>query len=292
MQHRMARAIRRRTGSLCSTFAKMRVTTTMLWIGGQVTLQTIVTHLFFPSLMNLLVPLVIVTFILGRTKTKTPDPGSGKSAANVSRGDQVAVFCCALAGLLFVPAFKTLTHLPPFMGMMLSLGLLWIVTRLIHRKKAPEERHQLSVTRALERMDTPSVLFFLGILLAVGSLKFTGILDSTAGMLTSTFSDERVVLGFIGILSAIVDNVPVVAAAMAMYPMEVYPVDHGFWVLLAYCAGTGGSLLIIGSAAGVAAMGIERVPFGWYLKRIAWLALVGYVSGLGAYLLQEQLLPK
>jgi Na+/H+ antiporter NhaD/arsenite permease-like protein len=266
------------------------VTTTMLWIGGQVTLQAIVTRLFFPSLVNLLVPLVLATLMMRVSKTDNSDT-SDRQKVNVPRRDQIAVFCCGLAALLFVPAFKTVTHLPPFMGMMLSLGSLWIVTQIIHWNKPREEREQLSVGRALERMDVPSVLFFLGILLAVGALKFAGMLSAAAETLTATFSNEKIILACIGVLSAIVDNVPVVAAAMAMYPIDVYPVDHGFWVLLAYCAGTGGSLLIIGSAAGVAAMGIEKISFGWYLKHIAWLALTGYLAGLGAYLLQEYLIP-
>lgn len=263
------------------------ITTTLLWIGGQISATAIVGQLIVPSLVSLLVPLTIVSFMVkgeleGSELANAKDPH-----VKASESEQKLVFISGIGALVAVPAFKMTTHLPPFMGMLLGLGLLWLLTELIHRGKAQEQKQKLSVIRALERMDVPSVLFFLGILLAVGVLQQTGQLTSLAGWLTETFRKEELILSTIGILSAIVDNVPLVAATIGMYSLEVYPVDNSFWILLAYCAGTGGSLLIIGSAAGVAAMGLEKIPFGWYLKNISWLALVGYLAGIGTFLLQQ-----
>jgi len=266
------------------------ITTTMLWIGGQISATTIVGQLIIPSLVSLLVPLSIVSFMI-KGDLEATELGSAKDAhVKASESEQKLVFLSGVGALAAVPAFKTITHLPPFMGMLLGLGLLWLLTELIHRGKDQEQKQKLSVIRALERMDVPSVLFFLGILLAVGVLQQTGQLTALAGWLTETFKKEELILSIIGILSAIVDNVPLVAATMGMYSLEVYPVDHSFWILLAYCAGTGGSLLIIGSAAGVAAMGLEKIPFGWYLKNISWLALLGYIAGIGSFLLQQWIL--
>ena len=264
------------------------VTTTMLWIGGQISTTAIIARLIVPSLVCLLVPLAIVTMNI---KGELRESGEEEIIeTTVSSTEQRVVFFSGLIGLLFVPAFKTITHLPPFMGMLLSLGALWLLTELIHRKKDEEQKKQLSVLRALERMDVPSVLFFLGILLAVGVLQNTGILMGVANWLNGITQNETIILSIFGIISAIVDNVPLVAATMAMYPLDLHAMDSGFWILLAFCSGTGGSLLIIGSAAGVAAMGLEKIPFGWYLKNITWLAFAGYVAGILSFLLQEYLL--
>jgi Na+/H+ antiporter NhaD/arsenite permease-like protein len=185
-----------------------------------------------------------------------------------------------VAGLLFVPVFKNITHLPPFMGILFSLGVLWVVTEIIHKNKLEDHRHSLSVASVIRKVDTPSVLFFLGILLAVASLQTAGHLEQLAKVLNDSFGNIYIINIIIGLISSIVDNVPLVAGAMGMYPLSLYPQDHEFWELLAFCAGTGGSALIIGSAAGVAIMGILKIDFLWYLKKISWLALIGYFSGV------------
>lgn len=266
------------------------VTTTMLWIGGQISTAAIVEMLLLPSAVSLLVPLTIATFMVKVEMQAVPDEVENKSPMGATAFEQRLVFVSGITSLLLVPIFKTTTHLPPFMGMMLALGVLWILTQLIHRKKDQTEKQKLSVIRALERMDVPSVLFFLGILLAVGVLQHTGQLAQLASTLSATFKSEKLILTIIGMASAVVDNVPIVAATMAMYSMDAYPMDHSFWLLLAYCAGTGGSLLVIGSAAGVAAMGLEDISFGWYLKHIALLAFLGYLSGIGVFIAQESFL--
>lgn len=265
------------------------VTTTMLWIGGQISTTVIITKLFFPSLVSMLVPLGVASFLIKGELQDSDVSDLSKEKVRASVFDQRLILFSGIAILLAVPVFKTITHLPPFMAMLLGLGILWILTEILHRGKAEEEKQKLSVIRALEHSDVPSVLFFLGILLAVGVLQHTGQLTQLAGLLTATFESETVILTLIGMLSAIVDNVPIVAATMAMYSLDVYPIDDSFWQLLAFCAGTGGSLLIIGSAAGVAAMGLQKVSFGWYLKHISWLALLGYLSGIGAFILQQKL---
>lgn len=194
-----------------------------------------------------------------------------------------------LGALISVPIFKTVTHLPPYMGMLLGLGILWVVSELINPDMDEAEKKNLTASHALAKIDMPSVLFFLGILLAVGSLQSMGTLANFANYLNTTIGDNRIIITLIGLLSAIVDNVPLVAASMGMYSLEAYPMDDFIWIYLAYCAGTGGSILIIGSAAGVAAMGMEKIEFGWYLKRISFLAALGYFAGAGVYLLMSQL---
>ncbi len=258
------------------------VTTIMLWIGGQVTAMNIILTLFIPSVICLLIPLLVVTT---RMKGEIERPLFSKESLahpdhEVSDFEQKFIFWFGVGGLLFVPIFKSVTHLPPFMGMLLSLGVLWVLTEIIHRHKEYDSKRGLSVTGVIRRIDTPSILFFLGILLAVASLQTTGHLRDLATILNENFSSVYVVNTFIGLLSAIVDNVPLVAGAMGMYSLETYPPDNLFWELLAYCAGTGGSALIIGSAAGVAIMGLLRIDFMWYLKNISWLALIGYFSGI------------
>ena len=271
------------------------VTTTMLWIGGQVSAENIIAYIFFPSVVCLLVPLTYLTFtIKGNIERPAEVPPKSDDHA-ITRKEQTTVLIAGVLGLLFVPIFKTVTHLPPFMGMMFSLGTLWILTDVMHRRKPAEIRRNIGVLGVLRKVDTPSVLFFLGILLAVASLQTGGQLNDLAAGLdasigTSTQTGIYLVGSIIGVLSAIVDNVPLVAAAMGMYdlvPGTYFAHDDLFWKFLAYCAGTGGSLLIIGSAAGVAVMGLERIPFGWYLKKITFLAALGYFAGIGAYILQR-----
>jgi Na+/H+ antiporter NhaD/arsenite permease-like protein len=264
------------------------VTTTMLWIGGQISTILLITKLFIPSIVSLIVPVMIATFIL-KNELRLNDDHSNV-VSKTPRSEQKLIFFSGLTILLLVPVFKTVTHLPPFMGMLLGLGFLWALTELVHRNKDEKEKQKLSVIRALEHMDVPSVLFFLGILLAVGALQQTGQLAKLAGALTSAFESDRIILTIIGLCSAIVDNVPIVAATIAMYPIDMYPLDHSFWHLLAFCAGTGGSLFIIGSAAGIATMGLEKISFGWYLKNISWLAAIGYIAGIAVFILQETFL--
>jgi Na+/H+ antiporter NhaD/arsenite permease-like protein len=260
------------------------VTTIMLWIGGQITALNIITKIFLPSLCCLLLPLLIASMM-----SKGPIERPLK-AVHLKEEQHIIpiwqsnlVLIIGVLGLLFVPIFKNITHLPPFMGMLFSLAILWVLTEILHRNKSDTYENNLSVAIIIRRVDTPSVLFFLGILLAVASLQTAGHLEQLANAMNETFGNIYIINILVGVLSAIVDNVPLVAGAIGMYPMEIYPQDHDFWELLAYCAGTGGSALIIGSAAGVAAMGILKIDFMWYLKRISWLALVGYFAGVGVY---------
>lgn len=263
------------------------VTTTMLWIGGQITALNIVVMLIIPSLVCLLAPLLLLS---RRLSGSIETPAKETANRTVSPpGERNVVFAIGAGALLFVPVFKTLTHLPPFMGMLLALGIMWVITELIHREKDEVEKGTRSVLHALRKIDTPSILFFLGILMAVSALQSTGLLTAAAGWLDRSIGNLTLTGLIIGFLSAVVDNVPLVAAAQGMYTLEQYPTDHYFWELLAYCTGTGGSALIIGSAAGVAAMGIENIRFGWYLRRITLWAVIGYLAGAAAYVLQYQL---
>jgi Na+/H+ antiporter NhaD/arsenite permease-like protein len=264
------------------------VTTTMLWIGGQITSMHLMSKLFFPSLVSLLVPLAIISLKMkGHIKSSVKE--GSKNGIHLSTFEKNLVLFVGLLGLVFVPIFKTLTHLPPFMGILFSLGVLWLVTERIQKNKDHHFKSTNSVLQILKNIDLASILFFLGILLAVGALQYTGILTATANWLSQNLCNENIIVIAIGMLSAIVDNVPLVAAAMGMYNMETFGTDHNFWTLLAFCAGTGGSLLIIGSAAGVAAMGIEKIEFFWYFKHITWLAFLGYFAGIACYLLQQSL---
>lgn len=263
------------------------VTTTMLWIGGQVTAMNIIVTLLLPSVVCLLAPLLVIS---RRLKGHVETPARSKASPHTSpASERQRVFWLGLGVLLFVPVFKTLTHLPPFMGMLLGLGVLWIATEMIHSGKDDMDKGRYSVSHALRKIDSPSILFFLGILVAVASLQSTGLLAGLAGWLDRTVGNITVIGLLIGFLSAIVDNVPLVAAAQGMYSLDQYPTDHFFWEFLAYCTGTGGSALIIGSAAGVAAMGMERIDFFWYLRRITLLAIIGYLAGAGAFVIQYSL---
>ncbi len=260
------------------------VTTIMLWIGGQVTAASIITEVFLPSLVCLLVPLLVVSFrSTGTVERPAVTTAVEQERPTVAKNESNLVLFLGVLGLLFVPVFKSVTHLPPFMGMLFSLSILWITTELLHHKKTTAHHHQLKVGAVIRKIDMPSVLFFLGILLAVASLQTAGHLRQLATLLDDTFGNIYLVNLFIGLLSSIVDNVPLVAGAMGMYGLDTYPQDATFWGMLAYCAGTGGSALIIGSAAGVAIMGILRIDFIWYLKKISWLALLGYFSGAAVY---------
>jgi Na+/H+ antiporter NhaD/arsenite permease-like protein len=264
------------------------VTTTMLWIGGQITTFSIIAKLILPSLVCIIVPLIYVSVKLkGRIERPLPDikPTSNK----LHEKHQLIVFISGILVLLLVPVFKTVTHLPPFMGILIGLGILWIITEIIHSKKDEQEQHVLSVVHALRKIDTPSILFFLGILISIGALQSIGLLNQMAHWLTTTLKSENVMVISIGLLSSIVDNVPLVAATQGMFDLTQYPTDHYFWEFLAYCTGTGGSILIIGSAAGVAAMGMEKISFFWYLRKISLLALFGYFAGALTYILQHQL---
>lgn len=279
------------------------VTTTMLWIGGQITAQQVVVELFLPSLVCLLVPLAILSV---RLKGDAPRP---RVRAHVAEGGHATtdrerniVLAMGIGALLFVPVFKTVTGLPPYMGILFGLGVLWVATEIMHRNKKPELKHPLSVIGVLHRVDTPSILFFLGILLAVSSLATAGHLGQIAVALRDGLGNIFAINYAIGLLSAVVDNVPLVAGAMKMYPLVSdgmlastaasetewvgqFVTDGRFWQLLAFCAGTGGSSLIIGSAAGVAAMGMEKIGFFWYIKRVSLLAFLGYTAGALVYFL-------
>ncbi|TNE63915.1 MAG: sodium:proton antiporter [Bacteroidetes bacterium] len=260
------------------------VTTIMLWIGGQVTTLEIVKNTFLVSMVSLTVPLIVGTLILRRQSDQSEMAKVDVSEGNGNTAfERNLLFGLGVAALLFVPVFKTVTHMPPYMGILLGVGVLWYVTELIHRGKEAEKRREFTVAAMLHRIDTPAILFFLGILLAVGALDSSGHLRLLSEALDSTFGNIYIINGLIGVLSAVVDNVPLVAASMGMYPTTEFPPNHDFWNLLAYCAGTGGSILIIGSAAGVASMGILKVDFLWYMKKISPYALVGYLAGILMY---------
>jgi len=262
------------------------VTTTMLWIGGQITALHIIKQLFLPSLVASIIPVLIVMYKF-RGKKIIAMPKATSSAAD--KKDGKIILATGLGFLVFVPLFKTVTHLPPFMGMLLALGCMWIITTVIHKKKDERLMQRYSVAGALQKIDTPSILFFLGILLAVAALQSNGLLKEAATHLNAFFKNDYLIGTALGLLSALVDNVPLVAAAQGMYDLTTYPTDHPFWEFLALTTGTGGSAIIIGSAAGVAAMGIEAINFVWYLKKISWLALIGFFAAIAVFLLERAL---
>jgi Na+/H+ antiporter NhaD/arsenite permease-like protein len=259
------------------------VTTTMLWIGGQISATGIIQNLFLPSLLSLIVPLAVASYVLKNQVIGKPAVVDSLSATQ-ERDGKIMLFAGA-GSLLGVPVFKTLTHLPPYMGILLALGLVWILSELLHSEKDEEAKKHLSVGYALTKIDTSSILFFLGILLAIGGLESFGYLHALSDQLAHSLGNQNLIVTIIGLASAVVDNVPLVAATMGMYSLTDFPMDHEMWEYLAFCAGTGGSILIIGSAAGVAVMGMEKIEFGWYLKKIGFLALMGYFAGAGLYLL-------
>ena len=267
------------------------VTTIMLWIGGQVTAANIITSLIIPSIVCMIVPLIYLTFRLnGNIKRPSKSEALVHNVNHTTPFERKFIFFLGVAGLLFVPIFKTVTHLPPYIGILLSLGIMWLTTELLHRSKNYEAKSELTVIGVLKKIDVATIFFFLGILLAVASLQSMGHLNDMAVILDNTFNGNIYLINIIiGLLSAIVDNVPLVAGAMGMYEIGtgVYDVDGTFWEFLAYCAGTGGSVLIIGSAAGVAAMGILKIDFIWYVKKISFLAFIGYIAGAVTYIFMQ-----
>ncbi len=282
------------------------VTTIMLWIGGQVTAGAIIAKVILPSIVTMIVPLLIVSITL---KGKINRPEVKKDELILTDPwERKLMLIIGVAGLLFVPVFKTVFHLPPYQGMLLSLSVIWLVTELLHQRKPTGIRNRLSVITILKSVEIPTIFFFLGILSAVAALQSAGHLTIMANFMDDKLGNIFLIDLAIGVMSAIVDNVPLVAGAMGMYDIETaaslaaitdpealhyaqnFVQDGLFWEFLAYCAGTGGSILIIGSAAGVAAMGMEKIDFIWYLKKISWLAFIGYIAGAGVYYLQAMLL--
>lgn len=251
------------------------VTTTMLWIGGQISSGGIVRRLFFPSLISTLIPLI---YFLRFLKNNTAVSSDAKKEEPSEPGTR-RVFFLGIGALIFVPILRALTGMPPYMGILLGLGAMWVLTDLIH-----QERHFLRISHILTKIDISSVLFFLGILLTISALEVSGILQSLASWLDHYVKGKDLIVTLMGLLSAIIDNVPLTAAAMGMYDLTLYPMDSKIWEMIAYCAGTGGSILIIGSAAGVVVMGMEKITFGWYSKRVSIPALIGYLSGVFVYL--------
>jgi len=273
------------------------VTTIMLWIGGQITALNIIKDVLLPSLATMIVPLVIVSFTVKGNVTR-PVLAEGETKEFTSAFERKLLLIMGVGALLFVPVFKTVTHLPPYVGMLFGLGVIWATTEIIHRHKPLEDKRKLTVLGILKKVDTATIFFFMGILLAVAALQSAGHLDVLAKYLDEHLHNIYLINLIIGVLSAIVDNVPLVAGAMGMYPIvdpemaidfaADFVVDGKFWQFLAYCAGTGGSILIIGSAAGVAAMGLEKIDFIWYVKKISLLALAGYLAGAAVYYVQME----
>ena len=266
------------------------VTTTMLWIGGQITSLAIIQGVLLPAVVSLLVPLAITAYNLRGRDVIAPQRMDNDHGLHTTAFERNLMFVMGLGVLVAVPVFKAVTHLPPFMGILFGLGILWLVGDLVHRHKDDGNKQHLTLVHALSRIDMSSLVFFIGILLSVAALEHAHILTSLAQWLDQAVGRLDVIVMIIGVASAIVDNVPLVAASMGMYSLAQYPPDHFLWEFLAYCAGTGGSILIIGSAAGVAAMGLEKIHFFWYVRKISGLALLGYVAGAGVYLVQYTLL--
>ena len=267
------------------------VTTIMLWIGGQVTASNIITSIIVPSIVCMIIPLVYISFKMkGELAPITLNEEIEHLKNPTTNFERNFIFFLGVAGLLFVPVFKTITHLPPYVGILFSLGIIWLATEIIHRSKNHEQKTELTVIGVLKKVDVPTIFFFLGILLAVAGLQSMGHLNDMAMLLDNTFNGNIFAINIIiGLLSSIVDNVPLVAGAMGMYEIGIgdFAVDGTFWEFLAYCAGTGGSVLIIGSAAGVAVMGILKIDFIWYVKKISVLALMGYAAGAITYILMQ-----
>lgn len=259
------------------------VTTTMLWIGQKVSAVNLISNLFLPSLVCLVVPLGVMSF-MPRFSAKIVCEAEEDSEESERLLSSRIMLWVGLGALIFVPVFKSVTHLPPYMGMLLALALVWLVSEYIHPEEdfSEERRHLYSAQHALSRVDFSSILFFMGILLAIAGLESLGHLMHFAEAMTTYLGDKSLIAIVLGVSSAVIDNVPLVAAAMGMYQDAL---DSDFWLLIAYTCGTGGSMLIIGSAAGVAAMGLERIDFIWYLKNIAWLAALGYIAGAAVFLL-------
>ncbi|MEA5139988.1 sodium:proton antiporter NhaD [Arcicella rigui] len=264
------------------------VTTTMLWIGGQITPVNIMKMLLIPSLISLIIPLIYMTYKIKGSVKKPKEEGSDASLdvsqVVIQAQNSVIMFFTGISTLLFVPIFKTVTHLPPYMGILLGLGIVWIVSEILHSGKDEEEKKPFTVAHALSKIDTSSILFFLGILIAIAALESTHLLSDLAVWMDKSIGNQDIIVVVIGLASAVIDNVPLVAASMGMYDLSSFPTDSKIWEFMAYCAGTGGSVLIIGSAAGVAVMGMEKIDFIWYMRKISFTALLGYFAGVAAYL--------
>jgi Na+/H+ antiporter NhaD/arsenite permease-like protein len=266
------------------------VTTIMLWIKGVITTQGVLSEIFIPSLISMLIPAFILSLQLkGKFDKEQNLPKADVSQFTKAQRD--IIFWLGVGGLVFVPIFKTLTHLPPFMGILLVLGILWTTTEIFHYNTAEDDTMAKRVSDIMTKIDLSTIMFFLGILMAVAVLQEVGVLTLLGKGLDATFEGNHyLVTGIIGVLSSIVDNVPLVAGCMGMYPVQAVgdlAVDGIFWQLLAYCAGVGGSMLIIGSAAGVVVMGLEKITFGWYMKKITWIVFVGYLAGILTYWLEK-----
>ncbi len=264
------------------------VTTTMLWMGGQITALNIIKQLFIPSLVSLIIPLLLISPKIKGTLAPAKVEAT-REGPNLSSTQKTIILTSGILVLLLVPVFKTLTHLPPYMGVLIGLAVMWIITELMDGGREENERFYLSPAYALRKIDTPSILFFLGILLSIAALERTGILSTLATSIDQWIHNENAIAMTLGLLSSIVDNVPLMAASQAMYPLSQYPVDHSLWEFLAYSTGTGGSILIIGSAAGVAVMGIAKVDFFWYVRNITFVALMGYLSGGLVHILLQKI---
>lgn len=261
------------------------VTTTMLWMGNQITTLGIMKNVFLPSIVSVIIPVLGLSYAM---KGTIPPSIKDENVNNRSTArERNLVLIIGLLSLLFVPVFKTWTGLPPFMGMLLSLGMMWLTTEIIHSGKDTIDKDKLSVNFAIRKIDTPSILFFLGILISVAALQSAGTLKEMADYLNQQIGNQKIIVMVLGGLSAIIDNVPLVAATQGMYSLADFGTNHPFWLFLAYCSGTGGSMLIIGSAAGVAAMGLTKIEFFWYLKRISFWALLGYLGGAAVFILMS-----
>ena len=262
------------------------VTTIMLWIKGVITTQGVLTEIFIPSLISMLIPVAILSLSLKGKFDKSQNLAKS-SVSQFTKTQRNIIFWLGVGGLIFVPIFKTLTHLPPFMGILLVLGILWTTTEIFHYNTSEDDTMAKRVSDIMTKIDLSTIMFFLGILMAVAVLQEVGVLTMLGKTLDETFQGNHyLVTGIIGVLSSIVDNVPLVAGCMGMYPVQAagdLAVDGIFWQLLAYCAGVGGSILIIGSAAGVVVMGLEKITFGWYLKKISWVVFIGYIAGIFSY---------
>ena len=273
------------------------ITTIMLWVNGNVTAQTLICYVLLPSIVSMAVPL----FFIGRKLTGVLAPGekAESSLRDITKGERNTIFFLGVGGLLFVPVFKSITHLPPFVGILFVLGVLWTFTEIFYNAKKLDKAREHRIPKVIARVDMPSILFFLGILMAVAVLESTGLLGAMAQILDNGVHNIYIIDALLGILSSIVDNVPMVAGVMGMYPIADvaatgyeanFVVDGAFWELLSYCAGVGGSMLIIGTAAGVIAMGLEKISFGWYLRKFSWLALIGYLAGIAVYMGEKYLI--
>lgn len=273
------------------------VTTILLWANGNVTVTMLIKYVLLPSIVSVLIPALIVS---RKLKGRLPEPiKNDVQRSDMSKGDKLFIFLLGVCGLIFVPIFKTLTHLPPFLGILLVLGVLWVVTECMYNGHLSKQKHQYRIPKVISRVDMPSILFFLGILMAVAVLQSTGVLATMAAGLDTYVHDVYIINTLLGALSSVIDNVPMVAGVMGMYPIADpsvsgyaanFVADGHFWGLLSYCAGVGGSLLIIGSASGVIAMGIEKINFGWYLRKFSGLALIGYLVGIVVYICEHWLL--